>query len=397
MGWGLTLAFVTSQVWQQRSDARLGFESADLSGSDGLPNADVTAWGEPIHLEFADVATKVAAREIQDGHEFDIAGTAKLRYRKLSQLELPDASSWTPEFGAMRADVVLLSKPSMPIEAMYAVGRWRVTLPAGARLAFQGPLKPHQSGDYRPDWAVNSLVLYAVDGRKLGHLPRPFATDADGKWIWGEWAWSGGILSKRISRAWLDGATYPVTVDATLGYDTKGSSNTNAGTDLRAGFGPWTMSEDGTATSVSLYTGTPTRPITLGIYDDDGAGGDPGTLLRDTAGGTAAANDWTTQALDSNLELSNGDTIWIGQNHDDGNQKIYYDDPDDLHDKWKYESATYVAGVLGDFSSPSTLPDYQVSAYITYTPSGLAEGEIMATLRPTNQPTKQAPAVPVPY
>jgi hypothetical protein len=187
----------------------------------------------------------MAAREIQDGHEFDVAGTAKLRYRKLSELELPDASVWTPEFGVMRADIVLLAKPSMPAEVMYTVGRWRVTLPVGARLAFQGPLKPHQvaAGSTRPDWVVNSRILYAADGRKLGHLPRPFAVDADGKWTWGEWDWSAGILSKRISRAWLDTARYPVVVDATLGYTSIGASTVDSNPDYRNGFGPWTMSE----------------------------------------------------------------------------------------------------------------------------------------------------------
>jgi hypothetical protein len=366
---------ITHGLWQQRSDARLGFESAELSLSDGLPNADVTAWGESIRLEYADVVSKVAAREIQDGHEFAISGMAKLRYRKLTELEFPDASRWVPEFGVMRADVILASKPSMPLAANYTVAQWRLTLPAGARLAFQGPLKPHQTASYRPDWAVNSLILYAGDGRKLGHFPRPFAVDADGKWTWGEWNWTAGILSKSVSRAWLDAARYPVVVDATLGYTSVGLSNVNAAADFRAGFGPWTMSEDGTATDVYIYGRmvTSTEPMTMGLWDNDGAGGDPGTLLGDSAGGDGSKTEgWQTQALDSGVALSNGDTIWIGQNHDTRAFRHNYDDPDelDLHDKWKYEAATYSHGSLGNFSSPSTFTDYQISAYIVYTPSG---------------------------
>jgi hypothetical protein len=364
------VAFVSSQVWQQRSDARLGFESAGLSLSDGLPNADVTAWGELIRVEFVDVVSKVAAREVQNGHEFDVAGTAKLRYRKLSELELPDGSVWTPEFGAMRADVVLLSKPSMAaLEPMHTVGRFRVVLPIGTYLAYQPPLTAGEiaAGRVRPGWCVGSYAVFAGDGRKLGHIPRPFAVDGDGKWTWGEWDYSAGILSKRVSRAWLDAARYPVTVDASLGFASIGGSNTGSGPDYMAGYGPWTASEDGTANTVYWYVSAlSSTPVTLGIYDDNS---NPNSLLGDSAGATENTDGWISQALDSGVSLTNGITYWVGQNHGDDTIQLYYDT--DASYDWKYNAEAYSSGALTNpFPTPiSTLANYKVSAYIDYTPA----------------------------
>src|SRR5271157_947341 len=63
---------------------------------------------------------------------------------------------------------------------------------------------------------------------KAFHIYRPKATDADGNSVWAtlEIDADQGTLKITVPQDFLDSATYPVTVDPTLGYTSVGGSNT---------------------------------------------------------------------------------------------------------------------------------------------------------------------------
>jgi hypothetical protein len=78
----------------------------------------------------------------------------------------------------------------------------------------------------------------------------------------------------------------------------------------------WTCGADGTATHVSAYVSCDAGFLSnysFAIYDDDGAGAGPGTLLGHTVTGTLAAGSgagWRTLAMEAPVALTAG-TLWI--------------------------------------------------------------------------------------
>jgi hypothetical protein len=128
------------------------------------------------------------------------------------------------------------------------------------------------------------------------------------------------------------------------------------------------LSETGTTSKISVYmeTGSGTCPVKGVIYDNDGAGGSPGTVL---AVGSAVTVDTDLEWYDSTLsvELSAG-TYWIGVIAGSGSTVLVqvfnlagtYNaiDNDNL-----YSSPT-------SFVVTSSNADWNVSAYVTYTAAG---------------------------
>ena len=151
---------------------------------------------------------------------------------------------------------------------------------------------------------------------------------------------------------------------ATLGYTSVGATSGSWAANFVGGAGPFTATEDGTITSVSLYTGAANQ-VTLGVYECDGSN-IPVTLVGDSAGGAATAGGWTTQAVSGNLE--SGKVYRIGFNFGSATN-TNYDSPtaNDLY----FKSSTYSGGTLPDpfGASPSLQGGRTYSAYITYTPA----------------------------
>lgn len=90
---------------------------------------------------------------------------------------------------------------------------------------------------------------------KIAHIYRPKAIDDAGNETWAVLNYAGGLLTVEVPQAFLDSATYPVTVDPTLGFTTIGGSNSNLCTSApvysRQG-DPSTTSGGGTLTSISV-------------------------------------------------------------------------------------------------------------------------------------------------
>ncbi|MHC4397943.1 MAG: hypothetical protein ACYS1A_20055, partial [Planctomycetota bacterium] len=184
-----------------------------------------------------------------------------------------------------------------------------------------------------------------------------------------------GLYTATIPQKFLDTAVYPVVINDTFGYVTIGGTLAAASDNYIAAFGPYSPASDGTATQVSNYWDHQGNDnlATYGLYNDDG--GDPkgGALVEDTDGGTVTEDGWHDLSLTPSASVLSANTYWIGRNYDDqGGTRCNHAYDENVGYDWYYKSSSYSAGVLPDpFPNGSAvLNDFQISIYVTYTPSG---------------------------
>jgi hypothetical protein len=96
----------------------------------------------------------------------------------------------------------------------------------------------------------------------------------------------------------------------TVGYTTTPSGGTNAPT---AGYaisnGPFTMPQNGTLQSMSVYLTASVTTGFIGVYDATGAGGTPGNLIA-TSASSSFASGWNTINTTTNPLITSGTNIW---------------------------------------------------------------------------------------
>lgn len=182
-------------------------------------------------------------------------------------------------------------------------------------------------GADRPENVVGSYAVYhktkggmnRADGMeyktgKAFHIYRPKVTDKKGKETWAELNIdeTSGVLSVTVPQEFLDKAVYPVIVDPTFGYTTKGgTSSTNTPGTLDVIFcAQYAIPTSGTLDSVSYYlkqNGTENPDFEFLVYND---GSDYPTSLLATSTSTWRLTDswdnWKTLNFSSeNLVTGN--------------------------------------------------------------------------------------------
>lgn len=159
------------------------------------------------------------------------------------------------------------------------------------------------------------------------------------------------------------------------------SSTTPGSSDVRAAF--YSLAEAGTVTHLSVYFSggaSNTQVHRFVIYDDDGAGGIPGTQLGITAEqtiGVSQAAGWITAALVTPVALAAG-TYWIGFHSGTTNGACNY---------WRKVTATDTAYVATDTYSDGTAATFPAGAYAqreyavyaTYTPTPVGDVPTVTT------------------
>lgn len=97
--------------------------------------------------------------------------------------------------------------------------------------------KEKDEGAERPEHVIGSYAVYTKTPKtnwkggkeykcgKVGHIYRPKIHDSNGKEVWGEMNISNGILTITVPQEFLDRAVYPVVVDPTFGYTSRGNSS----------------------------------------------------------------------------------------------------------------------------------------------------------------------------
>jgi len=368
----------------QRRSWAVDFADAEIAGGRGWPFPAMRCWGRRIVKRMRDVDQRAEVEEVEGGFKFKLSGGLHIIYRHAASLP---GLAHPLEGGALKEQLILLTKPEG------SLWEFDIEVPRGLVFAYQDELSPQEidEGCERPPEIVGSYAVFGPYGEKLGHLYRPVAEDADGRRRW--LALAAQRVSPTLARVriaapqdWLEAARYPVTIDPTFGYTSIGGTlgDWQTGTEVWA-FGPHSPASSGNAQSVSFYVQVGGgAQFTLGIYAD--SSGYPGSLLRDTAGGTTTASAWNTLDLDSLLAVTQGTDYWLGM-MEDAAVRGAYDSAAGFSAKFK-AGQTYSQGSLVDpFPSGAiTLSDRKYSVYATYTQAG-------RTTRNTRQTMNVQPGV----
>jgi len=285
--------------------------------------------------------------------------------------------------GAFELEVVLLSKPTSNVISFSIQSKL-------LKFLYQPPLTQQEvdAGVSRPEKVVGSYAVYhATRGNmhpseaeaakyKVGkafHIYRPRVTDAVGKETWAALSIDeqAGTLAITIDQGWLDAASYPVSIDPTFGYTTKGSSGT-IGTANYIQAGKFAASEAGTVTSMTaaVFAKVTSGNIKYALYKNSDK-----SLVGDTEEWTvtSAYDDWKTldiisggaiTATDYDLAFwpSGEDELW----YDASGGTTYYDDQ--AYDGWP-DPYAQTAWSTPRFSIYCT---YTAGGGITVTPTTLA-------------------------
>ena len=155
--------------------------------------------------------------------------------------------------------------------------------------------------------------------------------------------------------------TYDGVSSKTVGETTVFSTTTNA-TNRRAV--SYTMPEDGTIESITMYHKAGSGNMILGIYDGEN---DPANLLGKTASVEVSGSDgWQTVELQSPVFVSGGETIWFAWVLETNDGILVYEAGDDPRSD---AGVGWSAGMPDSFGSGS-LANYDYSIYASYTAGG---------------------------
>jgi Zn-dependent metalloprotease len=184
--------------------------------------------------------------------------------------------------------------------------------------------------------------------------------------------WSGGMPEEfgsgtQATHFYSIYATYtpyppPPCVVNTVGYTTEfGSTTTSANRRAQ----PFTMPENGTIESVTMYHAAGSGKMILAVYDDEGSPQDRIAVTEETDV-TADSAGWQTIPLVSPVDVTGGSTIWLAWVYE-SNPGIAYQsgtpgraEPD--------ENKTWPHRMPGSFGS-STITPYIYSIYANYVPT----------------------------
>ncbi len=122
---------------------------------------------------------------------------------------------------------------------------------------------------------------------------------------------------------------------------------------------PFTMSENGTITSVSMYHTGGSGSMILAVYDGEGA---PANLLAVTpATAVGGSTGWQTVNLTSSVAVSSGQTVWLAWVYE-SNPGIRYQ----TGSPGRYQSSQTWSGGMPDPFGSGSQSSYLYSIYATY-------------------------------
>ena len=223
---------------------------------------------------------------------------------------------------------------------------------------------------YRPENVVGSYAVYHAykmhNEYKTGkafHIYRPKLIDAEGNEAWCRLNISNNLLKIEIPQDFLDRAVYPVVIDPTFGYETKGGTAEQGGKNALCG--SWfTCPESGTAESITLYVEqyfAATPHIKCAIYKKA-----DGSLVGHTEEWqlTSGYDDWKTFNIISGGNLQGNVDYWLMFWQD----SLIWTYTDSETEKGACKSVTY-----NGWPDPLTglnIYDRKYSIYCTYTAGG---------------------------
>jgi len=175
-----------------------------------------------------------------------------------------------------------------------------------------------------------------------GGMPNPFGSSTQADFLYSIYA------------TYTPGGTPQGTVGITDVY-----SSTSTSANRRAM--PFTMPENGTISSVTMYHTGGSGSMILAVYDGEGT---PANRLGVTATTTVSGSTgWQTINLTSPVSVTGGTTVWLAWVYE-SNPGVAYQ----TGSPGRYQSADTWSGGMPDPFGSGTQADYLYSIYATYTP-----------------------------
>lgn len=265
--------------------------------------------------------------------------------------------------------------------------RLSFSAPKSAVAYIQGEqgLSEYLKGSHRPDDIVNSIAIYnpssvqspslgsKYETGKIGHIYRPFATDANGLSVWCDFVEVLGKddgskidltqgLTVEMPQWFLDEAVYPVRLDPIFGYDTAGASNVQIANII---VGTVQNGIHGDVTTLHMYAQIPGGDTSIagGLYDE-AAGG---LIAESVESADSDGAMWYDLAVISQTEVYAGTNYILSMWSTTGlygGAAIYYDSTSGKSSRDKAE--TYSAGNWPDpITWDNIVADRQYSMYAT--------------------------------
>lgn len=355
--------------------------------TDFKPEVKLEKWGDEAYLKVwsEDTGDKTATQSgdkvvwnSSDGKEYNF-------YEKT-------AAEIGNEDGGFEYEIVFKSKPETNIVTLKIETK-------SLQFFYQDELSAEDkaNGAERPENIIGSYAVFHESKQdnqygsgKAFHIYRPEIIDNDGNKIWGEFnkdAEETGVLSITIPKEFLDKASYPVTVDPTIGYTTLGGTNQVIGVGspnayrYRVGHGSYSPATSGIPNKIvagitSNYTGS-NRSFSVFINEKDGSGEGSHTQIASTSltyNVTNGSSTWREfYASGYNLMSSTGNYILsaVESSESLGTGNASYLVYDDSTEHYNYLEL-WIDNLTGTYESPwatSTVSGTRhYSLYVEYYP-----------------------------
>ena len=319
----------------------------DPNESEFKPLFWLKRWGDECHiklsignavknLKFNEEDCKVS----WDSEIFTVSAYPKERETKISIIEGKKFKYDINELGGLEFEIILKDKPAtnifcFPFETKNLKFYYQPPLTEEFKreeceVYTESYVKTRNGEEcFRPPEVVGSYAVYHVlcssmhnsrenaEKYKCGkafHIFRPKIIDAEGNEAWCSLNISNGLLKIEIPQDFLDKAVFPLTIDPTFGYTSKGASSVGYCTSIIGT--KYSLGESGTAESITVYLHneeSQSIDCKTGIYD----GNDNFVSGSDSAKESIAAgyDDWKTFSCSSPPSLSAGTyrlCVWVG-------------------------------------------------------------------------------------
>jgi hypothetical protein len=361
-------------------------------------------------LETRESQQSIKVRGIEDKAVKQVAetwlvdGTGRVRAYPLTGSELPGIGNGGQGFEGVEIDIVLEERPDNNVFSFEIDTK-------GLEFLYQPPLYQEQnvlneegvdkvtatraydkSGGViirRPEPVVGSYAVYhnskgrihrsseRADKYKVGkafHIYRPKVTDARGDSVYADLEIKGGEMRVKVPETFLNTAVYPVVVDPTTGYETKGGTEygyiTNGRTNFSGSSGYGSFPSSGQAHSITAYFNTSGTQYqtNFGLYS--GGVGAASISREDYSNEFVGTDDrWITKPVQNLKDLSGLNReghLWMWSDGASSGSPYGYYDSGGSDEMWASNSNETYSSTPPSDPGKNTDFNRRLSIYMTY-------------------------------
>jgi hypothetical protein len=225
----------------------------------------------------------------------------------------------------------------------------------------------------RQAWHQGAWTVYHKTWRNIRkngiycRISRPKLIAADNSESWGTVNIANGVLVYEFDPFFLATAPLPIRIDPTFG-DTTAGTDTFPASDGRALLSTFTLTEDGTVDSISVYTGGGTVGLKGLVYTSTATTTFTTRQVVSSAGSNASTPAWRTLTCAS--EALTAGNFGIGPVANGGASDEYYKEASIGNDSCMANGSVTYASPPTPWPGNDATYGGQVNAYVTYTAGG---------------------------